>query len=197
MNTTDLRVFFQENNLLKLKKKLDNYFANLDDTKKIDFLNIIELNYLPNYKVKIKTDLELQPDTGICKTLYNQALEKIKFIEKWILENKGNIPQQETKTDNILLENKYHKIFSDDLGYTLFNEWYNQHKTESKELANFSFIYNDLNKDSLVVCSQPDYVEFLSQLNPPIIIDKVDSRQQVKGNKKFKLYNSNKKRFEA
>lgn len=100
-----------------------------------------------------------------------------------------------TEKDTPLLNNQYHKIFSNDLGYTLFNEWNEQHKDETNLLANYSFIYIALEKDNLVVCTQTDYVDFLSQLDKPIIIDKVDSRQQGKSNKKYKLYESNKKRY--
>lgn len=144
-----------------------------------------------DYFLMKKKDINSMEDEAIQIDFY------IDYLNKKYLEFNNSEPQQETKTDTRLLKNKYHKIFSNDLGFTLFNEWHNQHKDETKILAIYSFIYIALEKDNLVVCSQPGYINFLSQLDHPIIIDKVDSRQQGKTNKKYKLYKSNKMRFEA
>jgi len=160
-------------------------FLEIHDLLNIEDLSLLKI-HINNAFIK-KSDADKKNNNKKVKDLKKRIDEFIFFLTK----------QPTTITQPQLEQNKYHKIFSDDLGYTLFNEWHKQHKTETKLLANFSFIYIALDKDSLVVCNQPDYIEFLSQLDPPIIIDKVDSRQQGNDNKKYKLYEANKKRLKG
>ena len=48
---------------------------------------------------------------------------------------------------NEILKNSYTNIFSNDIGFTIFEKWYNEYKKSPNKLAHFSYIYNALNKD--------------------------------------------------
>lgn len=86
---------------------------------------------------------------------------------------------------NNLVKNKYPDIFTKE-GYNLFLKLHHSYEDKDKYLlANYSYIFYALEKDKLVLCTQAEYVEFLSSLN--IHIDKVDSRQSG-GNKRDAFY---------
>ncbi len=102
-------------------------------------------------------------------------------------------PPQQTKIvnpDELLLKNKYIKIFKNDIGFTLFTKMFELYKPDNKDLANFSFLFFAMEEDFLV-CSQVDFVKFLEIEKYNVNIEKIDNRQfKWQINKKLKLYNS-------
>jgi len=101
-----------------------------------------------------------------------------KIIEKFISDN-----YKET-----IQENPYPEIFTSYLGFSIFTKLHEIYKKEDKYLANYSFLYLALKSENLTVCSNVKFLEFLESYN--IYIDKIDSRQAGKDNKKFPLYTS-------
>lgn len=93
-----------------------------------------------------------------------------------------------------LLKNSYNKIFSNDIGFTIFTEMFKCYKDEKNQLANFSFVFQSLHKDKLICCSQTSFIHFLENEPYNIFIDKIDSRQYGT-NKKTNLYNAIKTKF--
>ena len=51
MELLELRKFFQEHDLLKLKHKLSNYFEGLNSTQKNEFIESVEFRFLPYYRI--------------------------------------------------------------------------------------------------------------------------------------------------
>ena len=84
-------------------------------------------------------------------------------------------------------------IFKNDIGFSIFSKMFEIYKTETNDLANFSFLFYAMEKDFLV-CSQTEFREFLRSEKYNIDIDKIDSRQSG-NNKKTKLYNSIKEKY--
>lgn len=103
MELLELRKFFQEHDLFKLKQKLTNYFEDLNSSKKEEFIDSVELRFLPYFRSEISNTKARFQNSGFIQELANDGIEKVNFIEKWILENKSSNtitqPQQETKTD--------------------------------------------------------------------------------------------------
>ena len=128
----------------------------------------------------------------------HKALLENSFIDIYLKSPKEDKPVAKVKGECVLKENRYKKIFSNDFGFTLFSKWHNLHKEDgSVYLANYSFIFNALQKDSLIVCRNVEFIRFLANDEYCIDIAKIDSRQSGKNNNKYILYNSLKELLEA
>lgn len=110
MELEDIERFLQENNLLKLKEKLSKYIYNKSETEIKDFIDKIELNYLPNTRINIEvwkfSPEMLRVDSMMVGSL-NREIEKIKFLENWIKENRELKPIKEPKHDHIFAKNGF------------------------------------------------------------------------------------------
>lgn len=98
-------------------------------------------------------------------------------------------------TTDKILKNEFDKIFKNDIGFTIFTKMFELYKTENIHLANFSFLFYAMEKDFLV-CSQTEFVKFLRCEKYNIEIEKIDPRQSGT-NKKTKLYNSIKEKYQS
>lgn len=87
-----------------------------------------------------------------------------------------------------LLQNRYPRIFKDDLAFTMFVKMHEIYKDDrTHHLAKYSFLFYAMKKDEFIISSQIKYIEFLGDYE--ISICKVDSRQSGLTNK-TDLYNS-------
>ena len=94
----------------------------------------------------------------------------------------------ETFKPGAILKDELIKIFKNNIGFLVFTKMFELYKTETNDLANFSFLFYAMEKDFLV-CSQTEFRGFLRSAKYNIDIEKIDSRQSG-NNKKTKLYNS-------
>ena len=114
-----------------------------------------------------------------------KTITRISKNIKFITDIKSEEPEK-------LLKNNHTKIFKNDLGFNIFLEMFNMYKSQKNLLAYFSFLFYAMKKDFLV-CSQIEFVRFLSSEKYDIHISKIDNRQleyDMNNNKKSKLYNS-------
>lgn len=121
-----------------------------------------------------------EKDIQICEGYINYLKEKLINTENIISFIAPKEPQ--------LLQNRYSKIFSNDIGFTIFSDMFKCYKDDKNTLANFSFLFYAMEKEFLV-CSQTDFIHFLEREQYDIFIDKIDSRQ-AENIRKLKLYNA-------
>jgi len=87
----DLRTSInKQKDLKELKTFLNETFESKKIESKNDLIDYLELTYLPNYKVKIETDNQqfAKYEMSLLTSMYQQAKQRIEFIEKWIVEKK-------------------------------------------------------------------------------------------------------------
>lgn len=124
--------------------------------------------------------------------IFKEETEYLKGISNHLLEFEVPKPDE-------VLKNEFDKIFKNDIGFTIFNKMFELYKVETNHLANFSFLFYVMEKEFLV-CSQTDFKEFLRNEKYNIEIEKIDSRQwnlDLNKNKKSKLFNSIKERYQS
>ena len=130
------------------------------------FLNRVEFNLIEQPK-QSKTSTELAPE--------NEEFENFQ--------------------PGPIIEDDLIKIFKNNIGFSIFTKMFELYKTETNDLANFSFLFYAMEKDFLV-CSQTEFRGFLRTEKYNIDIEKIDSRQSG-NNKKTKLYNSIKEKYQS
>ena len=77
-------------NSINKQKDLKELRTFLNETfeSKNDLIGYLELIYLHNFKVKTETDKAMFGESNISIKVYQQAKQRIEFIEKWIVEKK-------------------------------------------------------------------------------------------------------------
>jgi hypothetical protein len=103
-----------------------------------------------------------------------------------LLENK---PQQSES----LLKNLRQEIFKNDFGYTLFYKMKGLFINTSTPQADYSFLFDIMKKEELIICTGRLFIKFLSEFS--INIDKIDSSKTA-NNRKTILYNSIKEKYQ-
>ncbi|HRP60491.1 MAG TPA: hypothetical protein PK833_09455 [Vicingus sp.] len=88
MELLELRKFFQVHDLLKLRHKLSDYFEGLNSAQKKEFIESVEFSFLPYYRSEISNTKARFKNSGFIQELANDGIEKVNFIEQWILEIK-------------------------------------------------------------------------------------------------------------
>ena len=84
-------------------------------------------------------------------------------------------------------KNEFIQIFKNDIGFTLFTKMKGLYSDPNTQQADFSFLFDIMQKDGFVICTGKKFIEFLKDFD--ICITKIDSSKT--GNKnKTKLYNS-------
>jgi len=113
--------------------------------------------------------------------------ENTNFIKEGIEEAviQGLTYEEKGVNKEPLLLNKFERIFKNDIGYNIFVRMNNHYFPRENHLANYSFLFVALKK--YVVCRNIDFVKFLASENG-VFIDKIDSRQVLKGNGKNHLF---------
>jgi hypothetical protein len=171
MELLELRKFFQVHDLLKLKHKLSDYFEGLNSAQKKEFIEAVEFSFLPYYRSEISNTKARFKNSGFIQELTNDGIEKVNFIEKWILENKSSNtitqPQQETKTD-APPPKEYNTSQFNDFTYKLFNhiiEEYTTSKGKVKFINIWYFLKRDIiNKQNIMFnFTQDAYKIFVKQ----------------------------------
>ena len=104
------------------------------------------------------------------------------FIEQFTIENK-----MFTTPINVVRSNPYPEIFTL-IGYKIFLKMHDSYKCEENKQAHYSFLFYALRRDGYLVCSNKDFIHFLSSYN--IHITKIDSRQSGKDNNRVAHYES-------
>ncbi len=99
-----------ESELLPLKRNLENHYATLDSTSKANFLDEIELVYLPNTKYI--------SDKLAGNFIYPVSNEKKEFIEKWVKEKQS---QNSSITVNVRKLEKDNQILDSGVEIDLSN----------------------------------------------------------------------------
>jgi len=80
----------KQKDLKELRTFLNETFESKNIESKNDLIDYLELTYLPNFKVKIETDNQqfAKYEMSLLTSMYQQAKQRIEFIEKWIVEKK-------------------------------------------------------------------------------------------------------------
>jgi hypothetical protein len=186
-NLRKLTMFCLEKGFLTLSR----VFASNDKIQNLEIINkaIEDLGneYLSISMFEKKEPYHIEPQKEFFKNKRKSIKEQLK-IEKLKKKNKKTNSFEKNDFGEVLKKNENEKIFKNDFGFTLFMKMFEIYKSERNKLANFSFVFYAMEKDFLV-CSQTEFVIFLSTEKYNIQIDKVDSRQSGK-NKKSNLYNS-------
>jgi hypothetical protein len=156
--------------LKQIQKSFEKELVNLGSNR----------NFQNEKEIRTAFDFELEPKTEI-----NFLLNAIE-IEKRI---RTEIESCQTS----MVKNQYENIFINDKAYELFLTLHNLYKERKKYLADYSFLYQAMQKDNLVVCRGVDFKRFLSK-EFDITIEKIDSRQSGT-NPKTTLYNSIKEKI--
>jgi hypothetical protein len=92
-----------------------------------------------------------------------------------------------TPIETIEFTNPFEAIFASSKSYQLFDKLHQSYRKEEKTyLANYSYIFNAMEKDGYIICTRKNYINFLNDTFQ-ITIDKIDSRQNGETNK-TKLY---------
>lgn len=169
-------------------ERIDMLISETIILKKIQFEceeNLISLNskrnILDENEIKVAFDFELDKKREI--VFIDGADEIEKRIRVGI--NKSLTP---------ILKNEYPTIFKDENAYAIFLELHKIYRDKKTHLAYYSFIHISMQKDNLIICNGTEFIKFLSE-EKDIAIDKIDSRQNGKENKKYMLYNNIKLRF--
>lgn len=162
-------------NAIKLKnyclRTIEGCFKRLKDVLMIDI-------YSSPLKTKFENLIHVFDktiNTGELNLLQNDKFDKV--------------PQQtENKEPNeSLLKNQDIKIFKNDFAYTLFNKMKECYNDSNTKQADYSNLFDIMQKDKSVICSGVDFITLLSKYD--IYITKIDSSKT--GNKKKTiLYNS-------
>ncbi|RTY97608.1 hypothetical protein EKM02_13465 [Flavobacterium sp. RSP49] len=133
------------------------------------------------------------------KEKYPMLIKEGKFstdTEEMYLKWLNKKQEQQTKPvnpDDVLLKNEYIKIFKNDIGFTLFEKMKGLYSDINTQQADYSFLFDIMQKDGFVICRGVKFVDFLKNFD--ITITKIDSSKT--GNKqKAKLYKSIKEPLE-
>ena len=123
------------------------------------------------------------------------------MLKEWLKDEKKFVQEiirleKSSKAKTELPENKFEKIFVNKVGYNLFLKWHSFYKGSTTKLADYSYLFNMMTIDNLVVCRNKDFIKFLGE-DFEIIIEKIDSRYTGKDSKKHPLYQSTKKGIES
>lgn len=136
------------------------------------------------YKSPLKNDFE-----NVIATFENE----ININELSLINSLVSKQPEADKPDDVLLKNKYIKIFKNDIGFTLFDKMKGLYSDTNTQQADYSFLFDIMQKDGFVICTGVKFVEFLKDFD--ITITKIDSSKT--GNKqKAKLYKSIKEPLE-
>jgi len=154
---------------------IENCRIAIDKVKSVHKKLRIISNALEDYK----EDLEIQSHP-YRNELINKNIRRLTNNKNYIIEQSGTAE---------LLENKYPKVFTKE-GYNLFIKLHSSYKSQPKPMANYSFVYQALKRDSFIHCTQVFFINFLASLNIHIV--KVDSRQYG-ANKRYAFYEECKK----
>jgi hypothetical protein len=175
-------------------RRLVNFVDEFKGSKR-DISVINKLEY-----VTIPIDKTTEEERVYLLCLMYLDILKIKYFLKTKLLEFAPIPNQlEAVKPDEVLKNEFDNIFKNDIGFTIFNKMFELYKVETNHLANFSFLFFVMEKDFLV-CGQTDFKEFLRNEKYNIEIEKIDSRQwnlNMNKNKKSKLFNSIKERYQS
>lgn len=101
----------------------------------------------------------------------------------------ANLQSQQTPNINTveLLKNPNDLIFTNDFAFTLFDKMKNIFLQNDTPQADYSFLFDIMQKNGFVICSGVSFIDFLS--NYDIYITKIDS-SKTGNKKKTLLYNS-------
>lgn len=80
------------------------------------------------------------------------------------------------------MHNPYDTIFTDAIGFDIFQTLHDKYKDENTDNANYSFLFYALKNDGFLVCTGSEWREFLSK-NYQIELDRIDARYSGKTNK--------------
>lgn len=192
------------NDLKRICRLIDQYINESIDFAKTRPLKSERIEILISESIKLKK-IQLQCEEKLInlksernrfeeneiKVAFDFELDKqkeITFIEN-ATEIEKRIKDEINDSLNSIFKNEFPKIFSDGNAYVIFLKLHNVYKTEKTHLANYSFIYNSMYRDSFIICKGTEFINFLNE-NYDITIDKIDSRQNGRDNKKYKFYNS-------
>lgn len=175
----DFHVFFiREERIVK--------YNSIND--KIDFVKKHDYTLLDISEIAIRCNLILNWITRAYPETIPDSLKSSNYLKQ--VETK-KLDEGKKK----LTKNKYPKVFSSDLGFTLFNKMHEYYTDEAeKKQANFSFLFYAMEEDFLV-CNQKKFIDFIGNDEYKIIISKIDNRQ-FKARNKSKLYNSTKNSYQ-
>ncbi|WP_053978183.1 hypothetical protein [Mangrovimonas xylaniphaga] len=158
-------------------RKLKDHSAS-DCKCKRDFIESFEYDWLDFYSIRRKIPLLIK----YLELAYDE-LKNIKLLD--------NDPNEAPSIINKKSNSGYPmSIFKSEAAYILFKKLHKTYKEDTRyTTANYSFIYFAMEKDNLITERRKDYMDFLAELKPSIIIDKVCTRQSGK-NKRTAHYES-------
>ena len=159
----DLRTSInKQKDLKELKTFLNETFESKKIESKNDLIDYLELTYLPNYKVKIETDNQqfAKYEMSLLTSMYQQAKQRIEFIEKWIVEKKvliSTIQVNEiidTSKDLPEIEQPFSSQRIKDL-FDYLNEWYKDGTN-----AKYTYIFNLIKHREQPLLNEALYFEY-------------------------------------
>lgn len=119
------RIKFQKiisfsNSILQLKRELENEF--ISTFNKNEFLEYLEYEYLPEYKIEIQRTLNRFPRSGLIQDLSLFPKQKVEYLELWLNDHKiTNVLAKEYQLPNNLSNysetNLFKELFCDTRSY--------------------------------------------------------------------------------
>lgn len=176
------------NELQFIRREIENHTIILEGLKRT-MEKISDLDYRRKNFDPIEVNFGQEKFLNSMRTYENMRDSHeliIEYLESKKLEIKA--PQQDEGLKPAeVLKNPDETIFKDDFAFTLFDKMKGLYKDNSTPQADYSFLFDIMQKDGFVICTGIKFIEYLSKLD--ISMTKIDSSKT--GNKlKTKLYNA-------
>jgi hypothetical protein len=124
--------------------------------------------------------------------IFKEEIEYLKGISNHLLEFEVHKQEEAFKPDEVL-KNPDKTIFKDDFAFTLFDKMKGYYSDTNTPQADYSFLFDIMQKEGFVICTGVKFIEYLSKFDIPMT--KIDSSKT--GNKrKTKLYNATKENLQ-
>lgn len=162
----------------------------------------IVLNHYSFYENIIEFESQPQPMKGLFSVwdsvLYSEVYRFQNIMHKLFEEIKSKEPTAQTQEPEAvnpdeLLSNPEITIFKNDFSYTLFTAMKEIYKGTATPQADYSFLFDIMQKDNFVICTGIKFIDYLIKFD--ISLTKIDSSKTGNG-KKTKVYNAIKESFQ-